>query len=475
MFKLPITVIVLTIGLLMGHSLVHAGALLADALENQSLANLPSLLQQGAEPDETQPDGPPPLMWAAESTAQNRYGIQAIHLACLNGDLQTTRLLLQAGASANFQLPGGESALHTAARSGNHRLVGLLIRAGAVVDHQIAGGQTALMWAASEGHAEAVNLLLEAGADPLAKSQHGFTAIHFAARSGHQGVIEHLLKAGIDVNLPLEWTGPGGFRSPRKQSSPLILAIENAEFELAVFLLEQGADANDMRTGYAPLHTMTWVRKAHLGDSSDPEPPIHGNMSSTQFLIELIRHGADLDFQLRHGLSSAGRVAEKGATPFFLAADRGDLEMMKLLVQHGADPHIPNIDGVTPLMVAAGLGRGPENDEAGTQKEALAAVAYCIELGMDVNAVDVNGETAMHGAAYGQWPEMVHFLDSQSADINIWNTLNDYKWSPLLIAQGYRRGNFKPSYDTIAAIEAVMSEHGVTLRYDPPAEVVGYD
>src|SRR4029453_16722067 len=99
-----------------------------------------------------------------------------------------------------------------------------------------------------------------------------------------------------------------------------------------------------------------------------------------------------------------------GATPFLLAAKTADLPYMKLLVELGADPLLRNKDGCTPLMAAAGIGCLAPDEEAGTEPEALAAVEYLLTLKADVNTVDKNGETAMHGAAYKSLPKMVHLL-----------------------------------------------------------------
>lgn len=464
---------------------------LPDAMEQAAFRQVEILLSEGTDVNTTQTDGATALIWAAyhakaewverllnegaDPLATNRFGVQAISLACQNGDAQSTRLLLDAGANPNFTLNGGESLLLSASRSGDSALVQTLIDAGAKVDHKIQGGQTPLMWAASEGHAAVVAILLKAGADPLAASRNGFTSIHFAARAGHIPVLRHLLEAGVDINLPVKWKGNRSFRAPLPETSPLILAIENAQFAMAVELLKAGANPNDNRTGYGPLHTMTWVRKAHTGDSNDPEPPNYGKITSREFLTLLIEHGADVNQPAVKHTGGSGLVTDKGGTPFFMAADRGDVEMMTLLVTNGADPSIPNANGTTALIVAAGTGRGAENDQAGTQEDAMAAVAYCLELGLDINAVDSNRETAMHGAAYGQWPKMTQFLYENGADIQVWNQMNKYKWSPLLIAQGYRRGNFKPAYDMIEAIESIMAREGVTLRYDPPGAKKGYD
>src|SRR6185436_19077015 len=169
------------------------------------------------------------------------------------------------------------------------------------------------------------------------------------------------------------------------------------------------------------------------------------------------------------GASGRGSVSVTGATPFLLAAKTADVPLMRLLVGLGADPLLPNKDGCTPLMAAAGVGTRAPTEEAGTEPEALEAVDYLLSLGADVNTVDKNGETAMHGAAYKSLPKMVQFLSGKGAQIAIWNQKNKHGWTPLLIAEGYRPGNFKPSAETIAAIHAVMSAAGVT---PPPPTVL---
>jgi len=467
------------------------GSTLPDAIQKGDIKKLTELLESGSDPNETQLDGSTAIIWAAyhskpkaikllldkgaNPTAKNQFGVQAISIACQNGDLESTKLLLDAGADPNSTLTGDESLLHSASRNGNAKLVQYLLDKNATLDSKADGGQTSLMWAAAEGHHTVVDTLLKSGSNPNTVSKGGFAPIHYASRAGRISVLKRLLEEEeVDVNGAIKSKGSKAKGSPIKNSSPLILAIENAEFELAIELLKAGADANDMRTGYSPLHMLSWVRKADTGDGNLPGPVNHSRVSSSDFIIQLIKHGAKLDARLAKGSSSAGKVSPKGTTPFFSAADRGDIEFMKILVAHGADVKIPNTDGTTPLMIAAGVGRGAENDEAGTQEEMIEAVRYCIELGMDINAVDKNGETAMHGAAYGQWPEMVDFLDKQGADINIWNNRNKYKWSPLLIARGYRQGNFKPSYETVKAIEAIMTAKGHSLEIDPPKQKKGY-
>lgn len=474
-----------------GLSITYAvGSTLPDAMQKGDVEQLTKLLESGADPNEAQSDGTTAIIWSAyhtnpqaiklllekgaHPTTKNQFGVHAISIACQNGDLESTKLLIDAGADPNGTLEGGETLLHSAARNGNEKLVQYLLDKKAKLDNLADGKQTALMWAASAGNLAAVDTLLKAGADPEAVSKGGIAAMHYAARAGRISVVKRLLKAGVDVDSPINWKGSKRNTFPANKSTPLVLAIENAEFELAVELLKAGANANDMATGYSPLHILAWVRKADTGDSTLPGPVNHSRVSSTDFILALIKHGAKLNARLPRGSSSPGKFSPRGTTPFFSAADRGDLEFMKILVAHGADAKLPNADGTTPLMVAAGVGRGAENDEAGTQEEMIEAVRYCIELGMDVNAVDENGETAMHGAAYGQWPDMVEFLDEQGADINIWNKRNKYKWSPLLIARGYRRGNFKPSYKTAKAIETIMVKKDHSIDVTPPKPKKGY-
>jgi ankyrin repeat protein len=399
----------------------------------------------------------------AKPQAENRYGVTPLAIACTNGIADLVELLLEAGADPHATLPGGETALMTAARTGKIGPVRSLLARGAKVNARERKGQTALMWAAAEGHAEVVDALLNAGADFRTPLDSGFTPLLFAAREGRTGVALRLLKAGADVNEAMrpERTFP---RGPRKGTSPLVMAVESGHFELALELLKAGADPNDQRSGFTALHVITWVRKPNRGDGEDGDPPPLGSgaLGSLQFVRELIAHGADVNARLERGQSGVGRLSHKGATPFFMAADTADAPLMRLLLELGADPQLPNADGCPPLLAAAGLGTLAPEEEAGTEDEALEAVGLLLELGADVNAVDENGETAMHGAAYASFPEMVRLLAERGADIKVWNRPNKYRWTPLRIAHGYRPGNFKPAPQTIAALEEVMLAAGVT-------------
>jgi ankyrin repeat protein len=135
---------------------------------------------------------------------------------------------------------------------------------------------------------------------------------------------------------------------------------------------------------------------------------------------------------------------------------------MNLLLELGANPSTKNADNTTPLLAAAGVGALDDGDEsAGTEEEGLEAVRMLLDHSADVNAVDDNHETAMHGAAYQSLPKLVQLLAERGADIKVWNQKNKAGWTPLMIAQGHRPGNFRPAPETIAAIEGLMKAAGV--------------
>jgi len=321
------------------------------------------------------------------------------------------------------------------------------------------------MWAAAEGHAAIVQDFVEAGADFKLRTPSGFTPLLFAVREGRIDVVRVLLRAGADVNetVPTEGRRRGyGGRLPPAGATPLLIAVTNAHYELAAVLLDEGANPNADLPGYTVLHAITAVRKPGVGDN-DPPPDGSGSLSSIDFVKTLATRGANLDARMtkKANLNNT-RLNEIGATPFMLASLTADAELMKTLVALGANPSIGNADNSTPLMAAAGLATRSPGEDAGTETEVLEAVTLALSLGADVNAVDKNGETAMHAAAYKNLPDVVRYLASHGAKVAVWNKDDRFGWSPLAIAAGYRFGNFKPSPDTEAAVREVMIKAGVT-------------
>lgn len=403
------------------------------------------------------------LAQGADAAATNRYGIAPLLLACGNGDSEMVALLLAAGADPNASGPGGETALMNAARTGKAQPVSFLLKAGADVNAKERHRQTATMWAAAEGHTEVVKMLIQAGADFKTPVDSGFTPLTFAVREGHQDTALALIDAGADVNATMEPKHSGG-RSVRKGTSPFLLAVENGHFDLALALLDRGADPKDDRSSFTALHVISWVRKPVRGEGVEALPPPDGSgrTTSIQFVKKVVARGADVNARLEQGASGKGELSHKGATPFLLAAETADVELMQTLVELGADPKIPNSYNSTPLMAAAGLGDLAPGEESGTEEEAIEAARLALDLGNDINAVDDNGETAMHGAAYRIAPRMVKFLADYGAKIDVWNRTNKWRWTPITIAEGFRPGNFRPSVETLAALHAVMEAAGVT-------------
>ena len=471
--------------------IARAESPLADAPEKADRTVIRTLLEQRAAVNAPQADGMTALHWAAyrddletarllveakaNVSAANRYGVTPLSLACQNGSTSIVELLLERGANPNTALRGGETVLMTAARTGEPGPVAALLRRGADTNAKERRGQTALMWAAADGHAQVVELLIKAGADIHARlPDSGFTPFFFAARNGRIEVVRALLKAGIDVHEGMEPRKPGG-KLPSQGTSALILAIENGYYELALTLLDAGANPNDQRSGFTPLHVMTWVRKPPRGeDRGMPPPPELGKMSSLQFVRELVRRGADVNLRLASGSGGLGKFSTKGATPFLMAAATSDIAYLKLLLELGADPSLSNVENCTPLIVACGIHVGSDQatEAAGEEPEVLETAKMLLSLGADVNAVDANGETAMHGAALKNLPKVVQFLADNGAKVEVWNKEDKFGSTPLMIARGYRPGNFKPSFETVEAIQRVMLAAGVPIPTNARPSVI---
>ena len=458
---------------------------LISAIQATDVEGVRAALARGADVTAPEPDGTTPLHWAAHAndraivdlllaagadpTAANRYGVRPISLACTNGSAAIAAQLLDAGADPNTVATEGETALMTAARTGSLELVDLLLERGADVNAaETWRGQTALMWAAAEGHAYLIPAMLSHGADPRARSLRGWTPLLFAVRQGHIDVVRTLLEAGVDVeeSLPVrEEVRRGGTSAERAATglNAFLLAAANAHYELAALLIDRGADVNAAPRGWTALHQVSWVRKAGIAGSNNPAPKGSGSMTSLEFVRKLVVSGADVNARVStRPPAGITRLNFIGGTPFLLAARTADADLMRLLVDLGADPLLPNEDNTTPIMVAAGIGTSAPGEDPGTEPEVLEAVQVALQSGGRLNDVDDNGETVMHGAAYKHLPRVFEFLAEKGADIGIWNQPNSKGWTPLDIVLGVHIGmNIQSSPVTADAIRAVMRAAGV--------------
>ena len=479
-------------------------ASLADAVEKRDAAAIRTLLQSGVDVNAPQVDGTTALHWAAYNddaetvalllkakanvNAVNRYGVPPLAPACTNGAAAIVKLLLDAGANPNTTTNGGETVLMLAARSGNADVVKALLARGAKPDARERHGQTALMWAAAEGNTNVVRALMDAGADIKTTLDSGFTAFFLAVREGRLETVRAFLAAGIDVNAPLprpengpRVAGGGSYnKGVDRGTSPLLLAVQNGHFDLAVALLDAGANPNDSRSGFTALHTLAWVRKPDSSDNSDPAPAADtSGLTSLEFVREIVKRGADVNFRLSKGAprqpNTSSRIESDGATPFLFAADRSDVPLMRLLVELGANPLLPNLNNTTPLMAAAGLGTTEPLEEAGEESEAVEAVNMLLDIGADINAVNNEGDTAMHGAAYNIYPRVVELLGKRGADPQIWSKPDKFGRTPLFLAEGYAGRLPRPDPPTIEAVTKLMRAAGLSTEGTRPKVVDIYE
>ena len=422
---------------------------LVDAARHADAEVLQALLDGGARADAADVDGTTALHWAsyrddtrgaelliqagADVNAATDLGVTPLWLACENGNAAMVRRLLRAGADPNQALLLGETPVMVAARGGNPQVVELLAAGGGDVNARAARGQTALMWAASRQQAAALEVLLVHGADvharsdvwsqvmavpPHARPGHnreiphgGNTALMFAARAGSVAAAKLLVAAGADVDDADAW-GVGA----------VTLAAHAGHGELVELLLAAGADPNAAEAGFTALHTAVMRRDerlagALLAHGADPNARV-GNWTPTR------RASQDFNFP----------PALVGATPFWLAGRFREPGIMRLLARHGADPSfVHRVDYVTSrqgdrrkeaqtaLMAATDV-RGstsgqawaaPGNDDL--EARILATVRVAAQLGVDVDAADSDGRTALDAATDGGFEDVARFLVEQGA------------------------------------------------------------
>ena len=421
---------------------------LVQAVKHQDTANVQALLPQ-VDVNAAEPDGATALHWAvqyndlttvdlliaagARVSALNDYGVSPLSLACVNGSAAMIEKLLAAGANPHIPLPTGETALMTAARTGNVDAVTLLLDSKVDVDaRERIKGQTALMWAVSEQHVNVARTLVERGADVTARSDSGFTPLMFAARSGDLELTRLLLDSGADVNT-----------SVADGSTALLVATVRGHLALAEFLLEQGADPNADGAGYTPLHwaSSTWesIMTHDYHVESGEWRALAGLWPDEKqdFIRLLLAHGADINAVTtkaapRYGFTLFKGSYVVGATPFLLASLVADVPVMRLLLRAGADPLVMTGDRTTALMMAAGIAR-TDQESLVPESRHLEAVNLALELGVDIDAANGAGYTALHAVGYSGLNSVAQLLVANGADLNA-RARNGQ--TPLSVAEG---------------------------------------
>ena len=538
---------------------------LVDAVKRGDIQTLRALLQRQPEVNISEADGTTALHWAAHREdmeaadlliraganvkVANSLGVTPLSLACLNGNATIIEMLLKAGADANAASSTGETPLMLAARTGKVDALKILLVHGA--DRHArdkSRGQTALMWAAAQGHAAAIQLLVEVGAGVNDRSKPptgraaaadrpepsnnaatpsaasgtpptnvtaiqsatagqdkppeerlwwedfpyinlraylggrlasggaggggsagrrnagsgslpGFTPLMFAVRAGHVEAVRALAKAGANVNDTV-----------LDGSSALVVAVINGRYEAAAVLLEYGADPNADAQGWTPLHQLIWTRRPSMGRGRFPVPT--GNISDLELVKLLVQHGANPNARQKDEPADRNRnvLNRLGATPFLLAAKAADAEMMRVLLASGADPLLKTEEGATPLMAAAGVGIWKLGESAGSNEEALEAVKLAWELGNDVNVVDAMGDTALHGAVHRGANEIVKFLVEKGAKLDVRNLIG---WTSLTIGDGVLYPN---TFDRHPETAALLRELGAKdPGYHRPQDLIPTD
>lgn len=411
----------------------------ADLAEQGNSAAVLALVKKGADVNRPQADGATALHWAAhhndvalakrllaaggKSNASNDYGVTPLFLAAINGSADMVDVLLGAGANANATRPSGETVLMTAVRTGNTPAVARLLKGGANVNTvQVSKGQSALHWAVADGHVEVARTLVEAGADIKLRSAGGYTPLMGAARQGSIDMAKLLLEKGDDL-----------LAESKDGSTPLLIATVKGNTALATYFLERGVPADNglKSAGYSPLMwavgTFEQTPMTYKGLDTEGEWNTFGGIPDRAAKLALVNlliaKGADVNAQGSRPLpqmvplnGEGARPPHLGATPYVIAAQSADAEMMRLLKSKGPNPLLTAKDGQTALMAACeGI---LENTLLLSEDNRLEAAKAALEHGVPLEAEDSGGYRAMHVAARAGYHNLITFLVSKGADLN---------------------------------------------------------
>jgi ankyrin repeat protein len=431
-------------------SAATADVRLIKAVRGKDIAAVRALLKQRIDVNAPQGDGATALHWAAHvneltiadlliragarANVANDNGFTPVHLACVNRNGAMVERLLAAGADANAASINGETVLMTCARGGDARAVKALLLKGARVNgKETAHDQTPLMWAAAQRHPEATKVLIEAGGDINARSRvYSQTVVaEQTQRFGREELNYSVLRGG---STPLLFAARSGdVESARllldaganpndalpDGMSALVLAAHSGHGSVGALLLQRGAKPDSAEAGYAALHAAV----------------LRGDLDLVKALLA---HGANPNLVITKGTPLRRDTTDfnlpmtlVGATPYLIAAKFLEPEIMKALVAGGADANAKMRDGATPVMVAAGAGSGGNSTRRGIaaidggkvepESQVLTAVAAAIDLGGDVNGTNQAGDTPLHTAAAQGHNSVVQLLVDRGAQVNVKN------------------------------------------------------
>jgi ankyrin repeat protein len=481
-----VTVLVLIVAPLAG-AVRGADSSLAKAAKADDVASVRKLIATRVDVNAPEGDGSTALLWAAYHSdvemiraliaagakvdTFNHYGMTPLLQASHAGDTDVIEVLLKAGANPSFAHPDGETPLMAVARTGKLKAVELLLKAGAnanAADNY--QNETALMRAAEEGHLDVVNALLAAGADPnvkahvttLTERKHadhatgGFTALMFAVRNGHENVARALAKAGADLKA-----------TNGDSLTATSIAIINDRLDLARTLVDLGADPNDGALYFAvDMHDATTDMHARDGSRLRADHP--NQLTALDLVKLLLDRGADPNKSFVGQIHNTSLCCgeEHNASPFYRAAIAADVDVLKLMIQHGAklewtptevakkkDPDAAagggrganaNV-GKTPAMVAMAGGRGapfaagpgfdrliaPPFREPGI-RDAGEALKVLLDAGADPNAKSADGATLLHQAVAARRVDVIRALVAKGAKLD---AVNKDNLTPLLLAE----------------------------------------
>jgi ankyrin repeat protein len=462
---------------------------LIDAVKAGNRDEMRALLKNSASVNVPEADGTTALHWAvraddvetvrallragAKADVANRNGVTPLSLAALNGTRSVVEALIEAGADVNARLPQGQTALMMAARAGHVDALNLLLSRGADVNarEQILG-ETALIWAAAEDHADAIKTLVAHGADVNGRSNRltfpqdeygdgksarltvlpkgSWVPLMYAARQNATAALKALAASGADLNA----TDPDNMTA-------LNVAIINAHYDAAAVLLDLGADPNigDV-TGMTPLYAAVDLN-TFADTPGRPTPKASGKLEPVDIARALLEHGANPNAILNAPILV--RVHDRGdgtlgagATPLMRAAKKGDVDMMRVLLDHGADPRLRTKAGTEALMFASGLGGVGRftayEDKQATDADFIEAASLCLDHGADINAVNENGQTALHLAVTVRSESFIAFLIERGARVD---ARDKQDRTPLDVASGVGargRGAAAPVRDSVVAL-----------------------